>query len=200
MTCRRTPFAAMTLLALAGGLMFSTVGASTASTASTATAGTLELAFDQPTVSDAVRKKFLDGGTADIIARSQPSIDLELAFEDQSADITPETAAELLKLGRALTSENLKGNVYLIAAHTDASASADLSQALSEQRAAAVKAFLRDRFGIADDRLVTVGYGSEKLKNKADPLARENNRIEIINLGKESGDGKNGRSAAPPPR
>lgn len=192
MTDRRIPLMVSMRVVVAGGLLLAPAGTATVR------AGTSGFAIDPD--SAARGKTYLDAGAADLIARSQPSIDLELAFEDQSADITPQTAAELMKLGKALTEGDLKGNVYLIAAYTDAREDKELSQTLSEQRAAAVKAFLHDRFGIANNRLVTVGYGSSRLKNKDDPLAPENNRIEIINLGKESGDGKNGRSASPPPR
>lgn len=176
MTVRRVLFVGLMHAALAAGLIFAPAAVAPAM------AGTSGYSYEPPASGPA--KKFLDGGASDLITKSQPSIDLNLAFEDQSADITPETAAELMKLGKALSDKNMKGNIYLIAAYTDASEDQDVSQALSEQRAAAVKAFLHDRFGIANDRLVTVGYGSSKLKNTTDPLAPENNRIEIINLGK----------------
>jgi outer membrane protein OmpA-like peptidoglycan-associated protein len=187
----RIPNGVMMRSALVGVVVLVGIG-------TTLIAGTAGLALDRPQASETFGKKFLDTGAAGMIARSQPSIDLKLAFEDQSADITPQTAAELMKLGNVLTSKDLKGNVYLIAAYTDAREDKELSQTLSEQRAAAVKAFLHDRFGIAADRLVTVGYGSSRLRNKDDPLAAENNRIEIINLGKNPGARKNARPAPPP--
>lgn len=190
MTDRRIPFAAVLTRAALAGLMLAPAGGATV------TAGTSGFSFDPPPGSAV--KKFLDAGAADLITKSQPSIDLELAFEDQSADITPETAAELMKLGKLLADKDVKGNVYLIAAHTDAREDTELSQALSEQRAAAVKAFLHDRFGIADNRLVPVGYGSSRLKNTDDPLAPENNRIEIINLGKNPNARKNALPTPPP--
>jgi outer membrane protein OmpA-like peptidoglycan-associated protein len=191
MTDRRVPFFMLMMrAALTGGLVLAPAGGATVM------AGTAGFSFERPVGGST--KKFLDAGATDLITRSQPSIDLALTFEDQSADITPETAAELMKLGKALSSGDLKGNVYLIAAHTDASEDKEMSQALSEQRAAAVKAFLHDRFGIAEDRLVTVGYGSSRLKNTDDPLAAENNRIEITNLGKNPKARNNALPVSPP--
>lgn len=189
---RRASFVGLMRRVLLAGLLLVLAGAATV------IAGTGGFSYDPP--ASGFTKRFLDTGPADLITKSQPSIDLDIAFDDQSADITPQTAAELMKLGRLLTGKDMKGDVYLIAAHTDAREDKEVSQALSEQRAAAVKAFLHDRFGIADNRLVTVGYGSSRLKNSDDPLAAENNRVEIINLGRNPGARLNALPALPAPQ
>lgn len=116
------------------------------------------------------------------IAKSKPNIDLEIYFEYNSSDITAEAEPELMKLGRVLTSADLKGGVFLIGGHTDGKGGATYNQGLSERRAAAVKQFLQERFEIADDVLVTAGYGKEELKNADDPFAAENRRVQIANL------------------
>ena len=87
-----------------------------------------------------------------------------------------------MKLGRALTNPDLEGSVFLIGGHTDAKGDDDYNQKLSERRAAAVKRFLKEKFDISDDALVTVGYGEEQLKNASDPFAAENRRVQIVNL------------------
>jgi outer membrane protein OmpA-like peptidoglycan-associated protein len=52
-----------------------------------------------------------------------PAIDLEVFFNFDSAEITPEGLPILKKLGAALSVEKLKGSVFLVAGHTDAKGS-----------------------------------------------------------------------------
>ena len=120
--------------------------------------------------------------------RSQaPSIDLEIFFEYNSAEITPRAAAALAPLGRALGDARLAGDAFLIAGHSDGKGSADYNLALSQKRAEAVRAFLIANFGIDGARLVATGMGSKHLKNAKQPLAAENRRVQIVNLSKDEG-------------
>jgi outer membrane protein OmpA-like peptidoglycan-associated protein len=116
------------------------------------------------------------------VAKERPSIDLEINFDYNSAEITSRAVADLVNLGRALTNSEIQGGVFLVGGHTDAKGGDEYNQRLSERRAQAVKDFLIRRFRIADDTLVTVGYGEEQLKNTADPYAGENRRVQITNL------------------
>ena len=116
------------------------------------------------------------------IAKSKPSIDLEVYFAYNSSAISSRAEPDLMTLGRALTNPDLKGSVFLVGGHTDAKGSDQYNQKLSERRAAAVKRFLRQKFDIPDDTLVTAGYGKEQLKNTSDPFAAENRRVQIVNL------------------
>jgi outer membrane protein OmpA-like peptidoglycan-associated protein len=116
------------------------------------------------------------------IAKSKPNIDLEVYFDYNSSAITSRAESNLMTLGKALTNPELKGSVFLIGGHTDAKGNDDYNQKLSERRAAAVKRFLKKKFDISDDTLVTVGYGEEQLKNSSDPFAAENRRVQIVNL------------------
>ncbi len=116
------------------------------------------------------------------VAKDRPSIDLEIYFDFNSAEITSRAAPDLINLGRALTDADLKGGVYLIAGHTDAKGSADYNQGLSERRAQAVKDFLMTKFRISADTLVGAGYGKEQLKTTSEPFAAENRRVQITNL------------------
>ncbi|MDE2380173.1 MAG: OmpA family protein [Bradyrhizobium sp.] len=116
------------------------------------------------------------------VAGERPSIDLEIYFDYNSSEITSQASPDLVNLGRALTNADLKGGVYLISGHTDAKGGEEYNQRLSERRARAVKDFLVRRFQISDDTLVSAGYGKEQLKNKADPYAAENRRVQIMNL------------------
>jgi OmpA-OmpF porin, OOP family len=67
-----------------------------------------------------------------------------------------------------------------IEGHTDASGTADHNQTLSEQRAAAVKAYLV-KAGIAADRLTTTGFGATKpVSTNTTSLGRsQNRRVEV---------------------
>ena len=113
-----------------------------------------------------------------------PSIDLEVTFALNSANLEPSAIETLQKLGSALESPEFSDASFLIAGHTDARGTPNYNQKLSEVRARAVKSFLSTNFQIPTERLVSVGYGEEQLKNQADPFADENRRVKIINLGK----------------
>jgi outer membrane protein OmpA-like peptidoglycan-associated protein len=116
------------------------------------------------------------------IAKTKPAIDLEIYFDYNSSAITSQAEPELMKLGRVLTNPEITGNVFLIGGHTDAKGGSDYNQQLSERRAAAVKKFLKERFDIVDEALVTAGYGKEQLKNTTNPYAAENRRVQVVNL------------------
>jgi outer membrane protein OmpA-like peptidoglycan-associated protein len=111
-----------------------------------------------------------------------PAIDLEVFFNFDSAEITPEALPILKKLGAALSDEKLKGSVFLVAGHTDAKGSDAYNLTLSDQRAKAVAGFLAENFHIDPKQLVAVGFGEEKLKNPENPLAAENRRVQVVNM------------------
>ena len=115
------------------------------------------------------------------IAKSKPSIDLEVYFAYNSSAISPRAKPDLMALGRALTSPDLKGGVFLVGGHTDSRGSDQFNQKLSELRAAAVKRFLKEQFDIPDDTLVTAGYGKRQLKSSSGPFSPENRRVQIVN-------------------
>ena len=116
------------------------------------------------------------------IAKERPSIDLEIYFDFNSADIAPKAVPDLMTLGRALTNPELQGSVFLLGGHTDAKGAQEYNQRLSERRAQTVREFLIQNFQIAGDTLVAAGYGKEQLKNSADPFAAQNRRVQVTNL------------------
>jgi len=111
-----------------------------------------------------------------------PAIDLEVFFEFDSANITPEALPVLKKLGQALSDEKLKGSVFLVAGHTDAKGSGSYNLGLSDARAKSVQGFLIEQFHMDPKQLVATGFGEEQLKNKDDPLAGENRRVQVVNM------------------
>lgn len=116
------------------------------------------------------------------IVKERPSVDLEIYFDFDSAAITPKALPALMTLGKALTDSALDKVAFLVAGHTDAKGNAGYNQTLSEQRASAVKQFLIDQYKLPAECLLALGYGLEQLKNRADPLADENRRVQIVNL------------------
>jgi len=118
------------------------------------------------------------------LAKERPSVDLVIYFDFNSAEISQKAMATLTSLGKALSTQDLKGQTFLVAGHTDAIGTDEFNQTLSERRARAVKQFLAEKFGLPDPQLLAVGYGKEQLKNTANPAAEENRRVQVVNLGK----------------
>ena len=115
-------------------------------------------------------------------AKDKPNIDLTITFDYNSADISAKSMPQVQKLGRALTSDNLKGSTFLLAGHTDAAGGDAYNQDLSEKRADSIKRYLMDNYHIASTDLVTVGYGKSKLKDPGQPLAEVNRRVQVVNM------------------
>ncbi len=131
------------------------------------------------------RTRSLSSGEREKIAdatKDKPSIDLEINFEFNSAQIGARAAAQVNELGKALTDPNLKGNTFVLAGYADAKGEDTYNQELSERRADAVKRYLSEKFGIPATNLVTVGYGETHLKNPSDPSAAENRRVAVSNM------------------
>jgi outer membrane protein OmpA-like peptidoglycan-associated protein len=115
-------------------------------------------------------------------AADRPNIDLEIAFDYNSADISASSLPNVQALGRALADPNLKGSTFVVAGHTDAAGGERYNQDLSERRADSIKRYLVDRFGIASNDLVTVGYGKSKPKDPNAPMDPANRRVQVVNI------------------
>jgi outer membrane protein OmpA-like peptidoglycan-associated protein len=113
--------------------------------------------------------------------RQMPQTDLEIFFAFDSAELLPEATTRLDKLGKVLADPALQQNNIVISGHTDRKGSADYNQGLSERRAASVVDYLVNKLGLDRNNLMAVGYGFERLKNPADPMAAENRRVQVIN-------------------
>jgi outer membrane protein OmpA-like peptidoglycan-associated protein len=118
------------------------------------------------------------------IAKTRPAVDLEINFDYNSAAVSPQAEPQLHSLGKALTSAELAGSVFMLGGHTDAKGPDGYNQGLSERRAETVKKFLMENYKIPAENLVSAGYGETDLKNKADPVAAENRRVQVVNMAK----------------
>jgi outer membrane protein OmpA-like peptidoglycan-associated protein len=116
------------------------------------------------------------------VAKDKPNIDLTITFDYNSSNISAKSMPEVEKLGRALTSDSLKGSTFLLAGHTDAAGGDSYNQELSEKRADSIKRYLMDNYHLAATDLVTVGYGKSKLKDPAQPLSEMNRRVQVVNM------------------
>lgn len=108
------------------------------------------------------------------------AIDIEVFFPFDSAELTRQARISLHALGQALQSRDLRPFSYLIAGHTDAKGRASYNKALSERRAAAVRDFLLREYAIEPWRLLSIGFGKERLKTPEEPYAAINRRVEVL--------------------
>src|SRR4029079_5710744 len=98
----------------------------------------------------------------------------KVQFVTGSAKLTKSAMAELDK-GAHILKDTPKINIS-IEGHTDNTGSAAGNQKLSEQRAAAVKAYLVKK-GISADRMVAVGYGqTQPIADNKTAAGRATNR------------------------
>jgi OOP family OmpA-OmpF porin len=116
------------------------------------------------------------------------STNLDIDFALGSAELLPDDQAALDGLGEALSSAQLAGYNFKIVGHTDTIGDPAANQALSLQRAAAVKAYLETKYGVADARLQVEGVGENDLlvDTPAQTANQSNRRVEIITTGSSS--------------
>lgn len=105
-----------------------------------------------------------------------------ILFATNSDRIRPESTPTLKEIGTMLQQHpELR---IRIEGHTDADGEDAYNQRLSEQRAAAVRSYLVDTFGVAGDRLVTAGFGETKpvATNDTPEGRQQNRRVELVRL------------------
>ena len=113
------------------------------------------------------------------------AVSITVNFATGSATLTPQAAAALGDLGRALASVELAPFRFRIEGHTDTVGDGRLNLLLSQRRAESVRNFLTKRFGLAPGRLVATGLGeSQPLVPTPDQTPEPSNRrVQVLNLG-----------------
>ncbi|MCC7045420.1 MAG: OmpA family protein [Alphaproteobacteria bacterium] len=111
------------------------------------------------------------------------AVAVNIMFDFNSDRLSPQGREILDNLGRALSSERLRGSRFMLEGHTDSKGSADYNQALSERRALSAKAYLVTAHKIDAVRLQTVGKGKSEPLDPANPERDINRRVQIMNLG-----------------
>lgn len=109
----------------------------------------------------------------------QPSLDLTIHFDLDSAVIREESKKPLQNLAAALSDGRLGSFKFQVEGHTDSRGTAAYNEALSARRAESVSAFLNQE-GVAPDRLVSVGKGFREPVDAVDTKAAINRRVRIV--------------------
>ncbi len=115
------------------------------------------------------------------VADLSESVDLDVKFEFDSAELTPEAEAVLIDLATAMNDAKFIDSPFLIEGHTDAVGSDAYNLDLSDRRAASVRQFLVSQ-GVGDVRLSSEGKGESELLDPANPTSGVNRRVRVINL------------------
>lgn len=108
------------------------------------------------------------------------SASVSATFELNSASLTPETEELLSTVAIAMNSQDLAAQCFQLAGHTCDLGDDAYNMDLSRKRAESVKAYLVES-GVAEDRLVTTGYGetAPMVSNDSDVTREKNRRVEL---------------------
>lgn len=109
-----------------------------------------------------------------------PSIDLEILFDYDSADLRPDQMAPLVTLARDIQGIDFTRAQLVLMGHTDGVGSAAYNRALSYRRAASVASFISSAAGIPLHRIRSSGMGFDYLRFPQDPAHPGNRRVQIL--------------------
>ena len=122
----------------------------------------------------------LTGQLVPVTGEESRSVDLQVAFAKNAADLTDVAREQLDELGAALAGGELAPYDVGVYGHTDASGPAEYNLKLSRARAEAVVSYLLERFDFEASRFRHEGYGEERLLEGLDPNAAAHRRVEIV--------------------
>lgn len=114
-----------------------------------------------------------------------PALSVLVNFASGSATLSSEAERALAPVAQALASTALATFRFRIEGHTDTTGDVASNQALSERRAAAVRDFLVQRYGVSPNRLEVVGLGDTNLLVRTGMQVPEvrNRRVQVLNIG-----------------
>lgn len=114
-----------------------------------------------------------------------PALSVLVNFASGSAVLTPTAQRALDPVGQALASAALANYRFRIEGHTDTTGDTGSNQLLSERRAAAVRDYLVQRYGVSSTRLEVVGLGETRLLVQTGDEVSEvrNRRVQVLNIG-----------------
>jgi len=107
---------------------------------------------------------------------------LTVFFAFDSKDLTIPSRRALDTIAPTLRAHLREGGHVLIEGHADEVGSASYNMGLSERRAQALVAYLRDAWDIPVPRLTLRGWGASNLRRPDAPRHAENRRVEITLL------------------
>jgi outer membrane protein OmpA-like peptidoglycan-associated protein len=143
---------------------------------STAAADVTDLTGQEPTSKSLIRALEIEN---DAPPGTTAAVALMVNFALDSARLTDQARQTLDQLSLALNSLELADQGFLVEGHTDARGATDYNQRLSEERAAAVYAYLVGK-GIDPQRLSAAGYGEGNPMPGSDPMDGRNRRVQIV--------------------
>lgn len=115
------------------------------------------------------------------VADLSHSVDLDVKFEFDSAELTPQAERVLAELAAAMNDAKFIDSPFRIEGHTDAVGSDEYNLGLSDRRAASVRAFLVSQ-GVGSGRLQSEGRGERELLDPQNPTSGVNRRVRVVNL------------------
>jgi outer membrane protein OmpA-like peptidoglycan-associated protein len=110
------------------------------------------------------------------------AVSLQINFEFNSYNLTPNATRQLDALGQALQSSELGQDSFLIEGHTDSVGAEQYNLSLSDYRAREVKRYLVKSAGVDARRLKTEGRGELVLLDEQNPTSGKNRRVQIVNM------------------
>ena len=121
------------------------------------------------------------GPAADLLRPQVNGVNLDIQFDFDTDTIRPESYPLLDALGEALNTQQLKGRSIIVGGHTDSRGDDAYNLALSKRRANAVKAYLVNKWGVAQDLIEAVGFGKTRpiAAGSTTEAMRKNRRVEI---------------------
>jgi len=146
------------------------------------TAAFVEALKPEPKPAAALRTRGMASAAAAAAVAAPPaakSADLNVYFGFNSDRIAGASVQRVDNLAAALRDSQLADARFTVVGHTDAVGSTEFNHQLSQMRANAVRDYLITH-GVPAGRLRAVGKGFEQLKNRDDPQADENRRVEIV--------------------
>jgi outer membrane protein OmpA-like peptidoglycan-associated protein len=121
-----------------------------------------------------------DQAVADSAPR--PSIDLAFAFSEADTIDTVKNRPQVAALAQALSDAEFRTATFVIACHVKVPGSPAHNLELSDRCAGLVRQVLVEQYGLSPQALIAVGLGETKLKNPQQPMAAENQRLQILNM------------------
>jgi OOP family OmpA-OmpF porin len=100
--------------------------------------------------------------------------------------LTPNAYLALDELGEAINTNNLSDFGFRLEGHADATGTDAYNQHLSVRRAASVREYLINSYGIDAHRLESIGFGESQLAAPNDPEGAINRRVRVVKLNRFS--------------
>lgn len=133
--------------------------------------------------SEAVPEECKDDSKSLFVSTPEPPRPAQLGnvnFQFNSDALTEDSATILVRIAKVMSDPVSYAQRYRVEGHTDAKGDPDYNLTLSKRRAASVRRFLVGQ-GVPRDRLLSEGFGAQRLAAPDHPYDEVNRRVEVIN-------------------